>query len=55
VYRTLAHNAKASQANQLTLLLPKDNEQATGLVKQLYAMLEVAMMTEPVLVQEVGR
>jgi hypothetical protein len=41
--------------SQLTPLLPKDKVQAVGHVKQLYAMLEAAMMAEPALIQEVGR
>jgi hypothetical protein len=38
-----------------TSLLLKDNVQAGGQVKQQYAMLEPTIMTDPALVQEVGR
>jgi hypothetical protein len=42
-------------AIQLTPLLLKDNVQPAGQVKQLYAMLEAATMTNPALFQEAGR
>jgi hypothetical protein len=41
--------------NLMILLLPKDNVHSAEQVKHLYAMLKVATMTDPVLVQEAGR
>jgi hypothetical protein len=51
------NNAMASRAivYQLTPLMPKDNVQAAGQPKQLYALLEAAPMTNLALVEEVGR
>jgi hypothetical protein len=53
VYRMPAHNAIASWAlvDQLKPLLPKDNQQAASQVKQLYALLAVATLTDNTLVQ----
>jgi hypothetical protein len=49
VYRTSAHNALASRAiiDKLTPLLPKDSEEVNLQVKQLHAMLDATMMTDP--------
>jgi hypothetical protein len=57
VYRTPTHNDVASWAivDQLMPLLPKDNEQFTGKVKQLCSLVEVAMLTNHAFVQEVGK
>jgi hypothetical protein len=57
VYCTLAHNDMASWAivDQLTPLLPKDNEQVAGQVKQVYSLPEAEMITDLMLVREVGR
>jgi hypothetical protein len=41
--------------DQLTPLLPKDNEQVAGQVKQVYSLLEAEMITDLMLVREVGR
>jgi hypothetical protein len=41
--------------DQLMLLLPKDNEQAAGQIKQLYALLDAATIPDPALAQEPGR
>jgi hypothetical protein len=40
--------------DKLTPLIPKDNEEAVGQVRQLYAMLDAATMTDLALVQEAG-
>jgi hypothetical protein len=53
----LAHNALASKfiIDQLTPLLPKDSEEVVAQVKHLYAILDVATMTDPILHQGVRR
>jgi hypothetical protein len=50
VYHTSAHNAMASRAivDKLMPLLPKDNEEANVQVRQLYVMLNIDTMTNPV-------
>jgi hypothetical protein len=41
--------------DQLTPLLPKDDEEATSKVKQLYALLKVVTLTYLVCAQEAGK
>jgi hypothetical protein len=52
-----AHNTMASRTiiDQLTPLLPKDDEEAASKVKQLHVLLEAAMLTDAVFVKEAGR
>jgi hypothetical protein len=54
VYHTSAHNALASRmlVDQITPHLPKDNEEVNAHVKRLQAMLDVAMVADPVYDQE---
>jgi hypothetical protein len=46
--------ASRAIVDKLTPLLPKDNEEAVRQVRQLYAMLDAATMTDLALVQEAG-
>jgi hypothetical protein len=56
VYHTLAHNALASRMliDQITPHLPKDNEEVNVHVKHLQAMLDAAMVADPVHDKEDG-
>jgi hypothetical protein len=47
--------SRCTACQPITSLLPKDNLEAAGHVKQLYAMLEATIMTDSMLVQEVRR
>jgi hypothetical protein len=51
VYCTLALNALASRMiiDQLTPLLPKDNEEVNAQVKRLQVMLDAAIVVDPIL------
>jgi hypothetical protein len=47
--------ASRAIVDQLMTLLPKDNEQIIGQIKQLYALLQEVMITDPVFAQEAGK
>jgi hypothetical protein len=50
VYRTPTHNALASRMliDQITPHLPKDNEEVNAHVKRLQAMLDAAIVADPI-------
>jgi hypothetical protein len=57
VYRTPAHNAMSSHAivDQLMPLLPKEDKEAAEKAKHLYALLDVATLTDATFVNEAER